>query len=130
MKITLQLLEEHDACEEHLELFEATFGNSATFNKRNWNKAKKAGLQLGWMACLLTGEFRAEYKAKMKTITDEYNAKRKTIQAEYNAKRKTIQAEYNAKRKTIQAEYNAKMKTILFDALVKQFKAEGKQNGN
>jgi hypothetical protein len=123
MTITTKLLIENGAqftCDQ-LDLFKTTFGDSAEFNKRNWTKARKAGLDMDWMERLLRGEFQAECYAKMKLILADYNAKMEPIWTDYYAKRKLINADYYAKRKPILADYYAKRELILFQALMKQF---------
>ncbi len=52
-EITREWLEEHAACEDHVEIFSATFGDRAGLTRANAMRAAKAGLDIDWLAKIL-----------------------------------------------------------------------------
>jgi hypothetical protein len=48
--ITREWLEEHEACDDHVEKFAATFGDEAELTRANAIKAARAGLDIDWLA--------------------------------------------------------------------------------
>ena len=61
MKITKELLITHDACEEQVELFEATFPKGGTTSKANLIKAARAGLYINWLERFVPAPARKVY---------------------------------------------------------------------
>ena len=61
MKITLELLEQNKACADQRRLFDETFPKGAYVNARILSKARKAGLDVLWLARLLPEGRKAEY---------------------------------------------------------------------
>ena len=49
-RITLDQLRKLEACEDQLEVFEATFGTSAAVTEVNLHRAVAAGLNIHWLA--------------------------------------------------------------------------------
>ncbi len=49
-EITVEWLEEHEACEDHAEKFVATFGDRAELTRANVVRAVRAGLDIDWLA--------------------------------------------------------------------------------
>ena len=70
--ITANLLRANDACIGQVALFVKTFGESATLTKANMAKALKAGLDVGWMVCLLSISERYEYCKAGEAALDYY----------------------------------------------------------
>ncbi len=52
-EITCEWLEEHEACEDHVEKFAATFGDRAELTRANAVRAVRAGLDIDWLATRL-----------------------------------------------------------------------------
>jgi uncharacterized membrane protein YqiK len=104
-QITLDHLKQHQACNEQVRLFAATFGASASLTLKNLNKAIKAGLQINWLTNLLTPENWAEYKRVRAPAWAEYERVRDTAWAEYKRVRAPAWAEYERVRAPAWAEY-------------------------
>ena len=56
LTISLEMLEKAGACEEGIAAFRGMFGESADLTIRNIRKAQKAGLDVEWLAKLMTPE--------------------------------------------------------------------------
>lgn len=84
MKITLELLEQNKACADQRRLFDETFPKGANVNTRNLSKARKAGLDVLWLARLLPEGRKAEYEKGRGAAWAEYNKVRGAALAEYN----------------------------------------------
>ena len=72
-KITATMLRENNACTDQVALFLATFGESATLTKANMAKAIKAGLSVGWAACILSTPAQSEYAKARAAACAEYD---------------------------------------------------------
>jgi len=108
MKITVKMLKKHNACEDQVDLFEATFPDGVQVTEAVC-LAVADKFDFSWAAdSLPPPEARAEYSAKHAPIWAEYEAKRAPIWAEYWAKLDGIWSEYKAKSDGIRAEYGAK----------------------
>ena len=81
--VTADLLREHNACDDQIELFVQTFGQSAKIGPRNWSKAHKAGLHLLWLVRLLPRAARAEYEKVTDAARAEYEKVTAPARAEY-----------------------------------------------
>ena len=117
MKITLELLEQNGACADQRRLFAETFPNGANVNARNLSKARKAGLDVLWLARLLPEGRKAEYDkvcgpawAECDKVCGaalaEYEKVCGPARAEYDKVCGPAWAEYEKVRGPARAEYN------------------------
>jgi hypothetical protein len=101
------------ACANQRALFKATFPDGASVTVASARKARRAGLDVLWLADLLPAPLDAEYLAKRDALDAEYLAKRDALDAEWQAKCDALYAEYLAKRDALDAEWQAKRAPLL-----------------
>jgi len=83
-QVTVAMLERLGACLSQVELFKATFGESAELTQENGARAADAGLDINWLARrVLTGERLAEHQRAEATALAEYQRVTAPAWAEY-----------------------------------------------
>ena len=115
MKISVEWLEEQDACEDYVALFQQTFGNEVELTRDALLKAAATGQQVGWLARkVLPPAQLAEYKRDEATAMVEYKRVTATALAKY--KRVTAPGR-RAKYKRVKAPAWAEFKRVAATAL-------------
>ena len=84
-EVTVAMLRKKKACPDQVVLFREVFGDSAQVNLRNVRKARKAGLDVGWVTVLLPQPLRDEYEAAMTSLWDEYEEAVRPLSDKYEA---------------------------------------------
>jgi hypothetical protein len=93
------------ACRSQRALFLKTFPEGAPVTMEASRKARKAGLDVLWLANLLPNPLYDDYWAKFKPLYDDYWAKFKPLYDDYD--------DYWAKRKPLLDDYWAKFTKLL-----------------
>jgi hypothetical protein len=130
-KITVEMLEAEKACGQQTALFKEIFPNGIKFTRANWEKAKKADLDVLFCVKFLSPENFAEYNkvlgpawAKYSKICDsamaEYNKVDRTAWAEYGKIRYPTLEDYIKVLDSTWADYEKVCVSALFDLLKNQ----------
>lgn len=107
--ITRKWLNSHEACEEHVELFEKVWPDGTVITQEAISKAAKEGLNLEWFAQhVLSETVYASYEAEVVPLSDDYLTQRASLSAEYEAKRDLLYADYAAKHDSLDIKYVTK----------------------
>ena len=121
LTMTRKWLDNHNACDDQVSLFEETWPQGVTVTQEALANAAKAGLDLEWFAEKVLLRFvYANYKAKQGTLYADYKAKFAPLYANYEAKRDTLFADYLANENTLFADYLAKFDPLHADYLAKR----------
>ena len=102
--VTKQMLIDADACQNQVDLFEKTFGDSVVVTL---SRAKKVAnlFQWDWAVQLLDGQGYAEYRRAMTAAWAEYERAAAPALAEYNRVREAARPEYTRSKEAEWAEY-------------------------
>jgi len=92
MKITLDMLEELDACEEARDDFSKVFGYSAELTPENWEIAIEEGLAVRWCAALLDSEVYCEYTLEKNELEKRYDVDMDALRKRMNIEGESIGA--------------------------------------
>ncbi len=111
MKITKELLERHNACEDQVDLFISLFPEGTEVTEESCLKAVEGGIDFEWACCNLLKNQDA-YEAARKPLWDAYDAAVKAFRDAYNAAVKPFWDDYNAAIKPLRDAYIAAIKPL------------------
>ena len=136
LTITRKWLEEHDACEDQVKLFEEIWSEGAVVTQEALARAAQAGLNLEWLAERLFSDstyaeyevqrdlLYADYLTKHAVPYADYRAKWHQVSGEFDARLTALESEYAAVRIPMYAEYKAKVAPLLVDAIRAAYERE------
>ena len=105
-EVTVAMLKEKRACADQVAKFKELFGESATGTLQNVRKARKAGLDVGWVAVLLPKPLSDKYDAAVKSLWAKHDAAVKPHWDKYMAAKKPFWDKYVAMEKLLWNKYN------------------------
>ena len=93
-RITAKMLSDGRASPHQLEVFRAVFPNGAPLTLEAVAEARAAGLDVTWVACLLSQELQARYEAEMATLQKRECRDMDTLSARHRAEMDVLRASY------------------------------------
>ena len=115
MRITLNWLHKHMACEKEVIRFQAEWPEGAELTEANLIKAADMMFDLDWFAKVyLPAPLRTEYKRQETLLWAEYYRQTASLWADYHRQDDPLWAEYKRRAASLWADYHRQIARVLW----------------
>ena len=115
--ISVEWLEEQEACSSKIEIFRKEWSDSVVLNRTNLIRASVLDLDLEWFVKHAFPSLEDTYYAQRQPLYDAYYAQHKPLYDAYLAQRKLLEDAYYAQCKPLWDVYGAQKANLIADLL-------------